>query len=202
MREDCVREAISIIEEQGLEELSLREVARRLGVSHQAPYRHYPSRDALLAEVVSRAFRAFAQYLDARPKTGDPVADLRTMGEAYLRYAVAHPLRYRLMFATPLPDPKAHPNMMRDAQHAFLMLSEGIAAMRGAVEDAPLLDAMFVWSTLHGYASVLQTQIMEHLPIPKKLLKLGTDHLLSSIGYALSASRQVASQKDQNAAER
>ena len=56
MREACVEEALAIVGEAGLEALSLREVARRLHVSHQAPYKHFPSRDHILAEVVGRAF--------------------------------------------------------------------------------------------------------------------------------------------------
>ncbi|MCG8692745.1 MAG: TetR/AcrR family transcriptional regulator, partial [Minwuiales bacterium] len=64
LREACVREALAIIDTSGVEELSLREVARRLGVSHQAPYRHFPSRDHILAEIVTRAFESFARYLD------------------------------------------------------------------------------------------------------------------------------------------
>ncbi len=102
VREACIDEALVIIEAEGIEALSLREVARRLGVSHQAPYKHYPSRDHLLAEVVRRAFAAFADHLDARPRKADPFADLHAMGQAYLDYALRHPLQYRLIFGTPL----------------------------------------------------------------------------------------------------
>jgi AcrR family transcriptional regulator len=102
LRESFVLEAMAIIGETGIEELSLREVARRLGVSHQAPYKHFPS-DHLLAEIVSRAFAAFAQHLDARRRSQNPHEDLAAMGRAYLDYAREHPLHYRLMFGTPLP---------------------------------------------------------------------------------------------------
>ena len=57
LKEACLRAAREAIAEQGVEQLSLREVARRLGVSHQAPYRHFPSRDHLLAEVMRRCFQ-------------------------------------------------------------------------------------------------------------------------------------------------
>ena len=76
LREACLVEAMAIIEQEGLEKLSLREVARRLGVSHQAPYRHYPSRDHLLVEVMRRCFRDFATFLDDRAKEDDPRKDL------------------------------------------------------------------------------------------------------------------------------
>ncbi|MBV9750100.1 MAG: helix-turn-helix transcriptional regulator, partial [Acetobacteraceae bacterium] len=150
-----MREALAIIEEAGVEALSLRDVARRLGVSHQAPYKHFPSRDHLLAEIVARAFAAFARHLDARPRSDDPHHDLAAMGEAYLRYATEHPLQYRLMFGTPLPDPNQHPEMMRSAQHAFSLLRDRLARMDGGREpkraaDAAELDALFVWSTMHG----------------------------------------------------
>ncbi|MFX4450801.1 TetR/AcrR family transcriptional regulator, partial [Acinetobacter baumannii] len=52
--------------------LSLRDVARRLGVSHQAPYKHFPSRDHILAEVVGRAYASFAAHLEKRPRSDDP----------------------------------------------------------------------------------------------------------------------------------
>jgi AcrR family transcriptional regulator len=105
--ERCVRAAHAIIDAEGVEALSLREVARRLGVSHQAPYKHFASRDHLLAEVVRRAFEAFARHLDARPAGATADEDLAAMGRAYLAYAHTHPLQYRLMFGTPLPTRRA-----------------------------------------------------------------------------------------------
>jgi AcrR family transcriptional regulator len=60
LRDACIVAAQEVIAERGVENLSLRDVARKLGVSHQAPYRHYPSRDHLLAEVMRRCFQRFA----------------------------------------------------------------------------------------------------------------------------------------------
>ncbi len=64
LKEACVLAAHEVIAEHGIEALSLREVARKLGVSHQAPYRHYPTRDHLLAEVMRRCFQQFALEID------------------------------------------------------------------------------------------------------------------------------------------
>jgi AcrR family transcriptional regulator len=71
LRDACVEAARVVICRDGIENLSLRDVARQLGVSHQAPYKHYASRDHLLAEVVRRSFEQFALHLDAREHFDD-----------------------------------------------------------------------------------------------------------------------------------
>ena len=72
LRDACIVAAQEVIAERGIENLSLRDVARKLGVSHQAPYKHYPSRDHLLAEVMRRCFQRFAAHLDARQRFRRP----------------------------------------------------------------------------------------------------------------------------------
>jgi AcrR family transcriptional regulator len=187
LREGCVREALAIIEAEGPERLSLREVARRLGVSHQAPYRHFPSRDHLLAEIIARGFEAFARHLDARPESADPGADLRAMGEAYLDFARAHPLQYRLIFGAVLPDPARHPEMMRKARHAFALLTEAIDRLSGPAGAArPVaLDALFVWSAMHGLATITQSGALASLDLPAELHAGTVAHVLERIGRAL-----------------
>jgi AcrR family transcriptional regulator len=191
LREACIREALAIIETEGVENLSLREVSRRLGISHQAPYKHFASRDHILAEIVSRAFDAFAAYLDAQPRSADAHATLEGMGRAYLDYAHTHPLQYRLMFGTPLPDPAQHPRMMQSARHAFDLLRDCIAQLRlqRGKEAAPKtveLDALFVWSTLHGVSSVLQTRAWDTLSLSDDTSSAASQHLLHMIDLALA----------------
>ncbi|MEM9591446.1 MAG: TetR/AcrR family transcriptional regulator [Pseudomonadota bacterium] len=191
LREDCVTEALSIIEERGVEHLSLREVARRLGVSHQAPYKHYANRDALLAEVVSRAYQDFAAHLDARTHHEDPHSDLAELGQAYLGYAGKNPLAYRLMFGTPLPDAEQHPEMMREARHAFAILRDCIVriqepkASKKAV--SPDLDALFVWALVHGKASIQQTDALNTLGLSEEVLADFETHVGQRLMAALDA---------------
>ena len=75
LREACLTEALDAIREKGVEALSLRDVARRLKVSHQAPYKHFSSKDHLLAEVISRCLRDFADHLK-RSGHGDEAVPL------------------------------------------------------------------------------------------------------------------------------
>ena len=179
LREGCIAEALRIIEDAGLEALSLREVARRLGVSHQAPYKHFPSRDHILAELLARCFEEFAGFLEQRQTGKSASDDLSGMGRQYMTYARLHPVKYRLMFNTPMPDPDAHPDMMRNAQRAFAMLRDRLAEMSLRPAGAPhrssvSFDAMFVWSALHGLASILQSDTL-------RTLKLSDDDLQQAI---------------------
>lgn len=192
LKEACLAEALAIIETEGIEHLSLREVARRLGVSHQAPYKHFQSRDHILADIVSRAFSSFAAHLDARPRGQDPDHDMAEMGRAYLDYAARHPLQYRLMFGTPLPDGDRHPDMMAQAQHAFALLRAALqrrAAARGAVLDErqETLDALFIWSGLHGLASIQASSVARTLDISEAVMAQSGAHLLLRFGSALGA---------------
>ncbi len=186
LREACVKEALAIIAKGGIDSLSLRDVARRLGVSHQAPYKHFPSREHILAEVVGRAYASFAAHLDKRLHSEDPYVDLGNLGRSYLDYARKHPLHYQLMFGTPLPDPAEHPEMMAKAEHAFATLKETIARLPGRKSDADVdLDALFAWSVVHGLASILQRPAAERLGLRKATISEATAHTLGRIADAL-----------------
>lgn len=170
LREACVEEALSIIGSGGLETLSLRDLARRLGVSHQAPYKHFPSRDHLLAEIVRRAFDDFAAALAASEGQGDALSDSRAMGAAYVQFALSRPLHYRLMFGGALPDPAQHPDMMRSARRSFSLLRESLRrvfdATGTAVSETDLdLESLVAWSNLHGAVSLLHTDAVGALEL-------------------------------------
>ena len=187
LREACLAEARDIIRQEGLEQLSLRTVARRLGVSHQAPYKHFASRDAILAELVRRAFAAFDAHLEALPASLEPRQVLRQMGTAYVAYALANPEEYRLMFGTPLPDPDQHPEMIAQAQAPFERLCGALRALHGPSISAQVAeqDAMFIWSALHGLSTILASQINSRLqlaPAPPEAL---VAHILDRIGDSM-----------------
>ena len=189
LREACIDEAFNIVEQAGVENLSLREVSRRLGVSHQAPYKHFPSRDHILAAIVARAFHDFAAFLESRPPAEDPSEDLRNMGVRYMQYALANPLKYRLMFNTALPPARDHPGMMADARHAFSILHHRLTSMAirdmGGGTRSPRLDAMFIWSTIHGLASLLQSDVLDSLDMTDAELQDAFPHALARLSLAL-----------------
>jgi AcrR family transcriptional regulator len=192
LKEACVFAAREFIAEHGVERLSLRDVARRLGVSHQAPYRHYPSRDHLLAEVIRRCFASFANYLDAREAFDDARLDLESLGKQYLTYAASHPLEYRLMFSTPWPDALTELGLEQDATHAFDVLRRVLRRIHGADAAARTrvdLDAMFIWSNMHGLAAISQSNVMKHLSLARGVSKRVSEHTMHMMSLAMDASQ-------------
>ena len=190
LREACLAEALAIITAHGAEKLSLREVARRIGVSHQAPYRHFASRDHVVAEIVRRAFCEFADALRRSPPTDDPAADSLAMGMAYVQFALAEPLKYRLMFGGTLPHPANHPDMMQDARAAFNVLRASLIRLyqaRGQRPDTAMIDreALFAWSSLHGVVSLLRTDAFGTLDLAPTARTEFVAHALQKIGAAL-----------------
>ena len=191
LKEACIQAAREVIAEQGVEGLSMRDVARRLEISHQAPYRHFASRDHLLAEIMRRCFEDFAQFLDQSSKHNQP-EELRSMGEAYLDYAAAKPLEYRLMFGTPWPEPADHPELVKHAVHAFDLLRQNLLkqhGQKGSEKKQAELEAMFIWSLLHGYASIEQSNVMQHLVLSKGVQNNARDFMMKMIHSALHSSR-------------
>lgn len=135
LRTALIQAAEEILEEQGVAALSIREAARRAGVSHNAPYRHFPDRDSLLAELAAEGFRRLGAELAAHSG--------RQMGEAYVRFALAQPARFRLMFGA----------RRKAAQETYATL---VAAFRkdGAIADAEKAAAA-AWSLVHGLAQLI-----------------------------------------------
>jgi AcrR family transcriptional regulator len=190
LKDACVQAAREFIAEHGVEHLSLREVARKLDVSHQAPYRHYPSKDHLLAAVIARCFREFAAYLDQRPPHVDPRDDLASLGARYLAYAKERPLEYRLMFGAPWPEVAEGDALVEDATRAFDILRSVLGRVHGPGKDAKRridLDAMFIWSNMHGLATIEQSSAMRHLRLAPGVAKASQAHSFDMISAAMGA---------------
>lgn len=194
-----MRAAHGFIAEHGVERLSLREVARRLGVSHQAPYKHYASRDHLLAEVIRRCFRQFADYLDDRGSHPDAHEDLGALGQRYLSFAAEHPLEYRLMFGTPWPAPAEQLGLVEDARHALNVLRAVLRRIHGTGRGQRTrvdLDAMFIWSQMHGLASITQANVMDHLGLVPKASQQMVPHAMHMLSLAMQAAQAASSSMD------
>ncbi len=153
--------ALAMVTEEQNWGFSLREVARRAGVSHNAPYRHFPEKRDLLAAVAAEGFALLrAGMLQAAAGTDGPEAALLAIGVAYVRFGVANPAHYRLMFGASLAgtDGIVGPVVSKAATGSQSVLGEIVAdgARRGAFaadpDDAAALAALVLaaWSLVHG----------------------------------------------------
>jgi len=152
LRSALVDGARSLVEESGVEALSLREVARRAGVSRAAPYHHFKNKEAMLAAVARDGFERLAASMDVEENDG--MAELEGCGRAYLAFALDNRMLYRLMFGTKVGNFEAHPELHDSAKCAFQLLVDRLA--RVCPDEPDLVGrAMAVWGAVHGLALLL-----------------------------------------------
>jgi AcrR family transcriptional regulator len=150
-----------IMAESGVSSLSLREVARRLDVSHQAPYKHFQSRDHLLAEAIGRIYEELGHAIDSGPPMDRPDAELGEIGKAYLRFAAEKPLHYRLLFEFPITELAAFEGIEAKAAVAFDRVLKVVSRLTEVEdEDFNRECALFAWSCVHGLASLCANQVL------------------------------------------
>ena|SRR5688572_31929769 len=128
LRAAILKTARAIVEKEGVRGLRMREAARRAGVSHTAPYRHFPDLEALLGALAAQGVADLLQALDGRAG--------RDLAEAYVSYALAHPQLFRLMFAG-----RRWPELEARFGNAFAEFGTAGAAA--------------AWSLVHGIAHLL-----------------------------------------------
>ena len=163
LRTALVREAARTIGADGVDAVTLRDVGRRLGVSRTALYRHFNDKAALLAAVAREGLQTFTRELrEAWDTAGGgeaghaaDVASFRAMGTAYVRFAVANPAHYRIMFGRFTDLCESDPALAADGAAAFQVLLDALDALQRAgvlhTGDREAL-ARFIWATVHGVA--------------------------------------------------
>lgn len=149
LRTALIDAALGLLAEDGADAVSLRAVARRVGVSAMAPYRHYPDKESLLAAVAAQGFdglRAALHAADAEAPAGQALVE---QAVAYVGYALDNPALFRLMFGPRRTG--NHPEMAASGNAAYDVLATRIAAdiPSDADQDACVLGC---WSMVHGLA--------------------------------------------------
>ena len=157
LAEALIAAATKLMRKKGVAELSLRAAARAAGVSAMAPYRHFADKEALLAAVAARGFRAFARRLrDAGGAETDPFARLRALGPTYVRFALDHPELFRLMFGPEIADKSRHAELTAAGGDALAALEEAIRPCMAGVDAWTERDvALAAWSISHGLAALM-----------------------------------------------
>jgi len=189
LREALIEAALGLIAERGLGGFAVAELARAVGVSAAAPYRHFRDRDSVLAEVARRGFVQLAVSMRAAAdaKRSDPVRALEDCAQAHLAYAANERPVYAAMFDPNFPVAE-HAELARARDDAFAVLRTAAsnASERSAAPRRPpaLMIALHVWAMTHGIAVLyLGRSGAGQLPMrPSELLEAGLLVYLQSLG--------------------
>ncbi len=167
LRRALLDAAVALVAEGGVDALNLREAARRAGVSHNAPYRHFADKEALLVAIATEGFERLAEALEAAEAAGDDFERFVGGGEAYLRFALEHSAHYRVMFGPTLANKIGqHPDLDLVGMRAFKGLLDQVerAEARGLLrgDTPPDAVATTMWAYVHGLAMLV---LDGHLPL-------------------------------------
>ena len=170
LRGVLIQTALGMVTEEGAWDFTLREVARRAGVSHMAPYNHFEDKAALLAEVAALGFESLRQALEAADRGPSRSARLSfgNVAAAYVRFGVEHPAHYRLMFSAELADNARYPTLQAACDAAFAVLTGALerGQASGQVRRGPVHDqALAAWSLVHGLTTLLIDQRVSFLGV-------------------------------------
>jgi AcrR family transcriptional regulator len=157
LRAQVLEASVALIAEQGLGGLSMREVARRAGVSHQAPYHHFADKAAIVAALVERGFERFANRLETAANVGTAAHRLERVGNAYVAFALDEPVYFRLMFRPELTDLERFPAAGAAGARAFAVLQRLVDEEAGGRMRPTTKEAMVSmhWALVHGLATLL-----------------------------------------------
>jgi len=189
LRRALVQAALELAAEDKDWNFSLREVARRAGVSHNAPYNHFPHKRGLLDAAAAAGHDLLRSELTAAvAKIADPRAALSKMSSAYVSFGIKNPVLYRLMFSVAPSGPAWRPEEVLTAWVASRAVLENILR-RGArigIFDPALTRkselqtaALYTWAVVHGLTMLAIDGLadIEHLPIERIAQKVVTTTL-------------------------
>ena len=156
LRERLVATGVALVAEQGSSAVSLREIARRAGVSHGAPRRHFPTHQALLAAIAGQGYRDLSARIHADDPAGDPVDRVRALGRSFLEFAAGNRGMFELMFRHDL----LRGNNIGLRQLSLTLFRHLVDLLAGARADLDppqrTVVATALWANLYGIAQLRQ----------------------------------------------
>ena len=170
LRQALIDAAVEQIKTHGVEKLSLRGLARDVGVSQTAPYRHFEDKNHLLAEIATQAFEDLYEATFEQIKSDDsPLTNIGRIGFRYLTFARANPERYKLMFGPTIQNRTEYETMIAAGQRGFDVLVKEVE--RGIERDEFLEQNSFVlanvlWTQVHGLSSLVIDGFYENKELP------------------------------------
>jgi AcrR family transcriptional regulator len=189
LKNALINAGVEILSKDGVGGLSLRKVAQRAGVSHNAPYSHFPDKQSLIAAISTEGFKQLYEELDAAISSypDDPRRQLQEGAWAYVHFAMNNTDTFRIMFSGVLEKEKEYPAFVEISRKSFKLVVDVVRACQVAeiLRSAPLeITAIAVWGQIHGIVSLmLEGQIshvvLDHFEI-RDLVLFAIDQMLIS----------------------
>ena len=170
LRHALIEAALEIIEREGTEALTIRRLAKEVGVSHAAPAHHFSDKTAIILAVATEGFRILGRQLESTMAIGDAKERLTELGRGYCRFAFDHPAHYRIMFG----PHKAH--LVEHDEDFHLVASGAFNVLMNAV--TPLVSrpgdsaeerfrragaaSMSCWTHVHGNVMLWESNMLNH----------------------------------------
>lgn len=152
-----VRVGLQIVEERGLDALTLREIGTQAGVSRQTPYRHFESKEALLAAIAAEGMRRERGWMTSalEGRAGSPESRLHAIAEAHLRLLMQHRFLYELVYGGTVSK-SATPELQQEAIATFSLLREAVHACFPEITDLKILRlrCIVLWGAVRGIAEL------------------------------------------------
>jgi AcrR family transcriptional regulator len=160
LKEALISSGLEILSEKGIVGLSLRNVAKRVGVSHTAPYNHFSDKQALLAAISTAGHEQLYQKLviafeESKYSSTDIMSQIAW---SYLEFALANPSMFKLMFSGALEEERAHPEYVETSMKNILLLEEAIifCQNKGQLKEGKVeIIAIKLWSSVHGFTNLI-----------------------------------------------
>ncbi|AWT46445.1 MULTISPECIES: TetR/AcrR family transcriptional regulator [Streptomyces] len=153
LRARLVDVGVELVAREGVQALTLREIARRAGVSHGAPRRHFPTHLELLSAIARRGFAELGERVAAVPGGGDadPRRRIGELARVYLEFASGNPGMYELMFRHDLLE-SGHLGLRDTSLPLFGVLVDLVGRVRPGTDARAVAGAL--WANLHGLAQL------------------------------------------------
>lgn len=157
LKQALLKASLAIIRKSGPGAFTLREVARRAGVSHNAPYRHFHNKEDLLAALAAEGFDRLAAAMNKAAETASGAFErFRASGRGYVQFALRHPQHFAVMFDVPW-RPEQYPEARAAGDRAFGLLVGFVEACQAEAllpRGDPKPYALLAWATVHGVAKL------------------------------------------------
>ena len=173
LKNALIKAGVEILAKEGVGGLSLRKVAQRAGVSHSAPYAHFPDKQSLIAAISTEGFNQLYNELEAAiyPHAKSPKKQLVEGAQAYVRFALKNSDTFKIMFSGVLEKEKDYPSFVEISSKTFKLVVEVVQACQnaGVLPTAPAnLMAVSVWGQVHGIVSLALEGQISHTLLEKK----------------------------------